>query len=110
MLKSMLGVNDVRGPITDLLDKLGGQEGERWLEETKRFLRRENPFIETGKNLSLIRDVQKLLSKRFGKKIVVDPLPQEFTSENLGRIDQGLFSLLSSVFLKTETEKLLVLI
>lgn len=82
-MKNMLGIAEAKGPISDLLEKLGGPEGERWLEETKRFLRRENPFI-TGTILEeLVSKTQKLLSKRFDKKITVDPLPSEFTEENL---------------------------
>lgn len=43
MENPMLGVAlcDLRGPLSDLLDKCGGEEGHAWLEEFKVFLRRE---------------------------------------------------------------------
>ena len=44
-MKNMLGITDVRGPISDLLEKLGGPDGERWLKDFKKFLRKEFAII-----------------------------------------------------------------
>lgn len=41
MSKDMLGIAEVKGVIADLLEKLGGPNGEEWLSASKRFLRKE---------------------------------------------------------------------
>lgn len=40
----MLGVHEVKGVVTDLIEKLGGADGRVWLLASKRFLRKENPW------------------------------------------------------------------
>ena len=79
----------MRGLLNDLFDKLCGDQGKKWLEELKRFLRREpNPYIsgeEISFSESLVIQTQKLLSRKFRKKITVDPVPAWFTPENLAR-------------------------
>lgn len=35
---------DARGPLTDLLKKLSGNDGQQWLDALKRFNRKENPW------------------------------------------------------------------
>ena len=37
-------LHEAQGTITDLLEKLGGDEGQEWLAATKRFLRREDAW------------------------------------------------------------------
>lgn len=46
MSENMLGVtvHDAQGVVADLLQKLGGENGEEWLKATKRFLRKEYPW------------------------------------------------------------------
>lgn len=39
-----VSVQDAQGVLIDLMQKLGGHDGEDWLYSTKRFLRKENPF------------------------------------------------------------------
>lgn len=49
MLKeSMLGgaLAEVAGPLKDFTEKLGGEEGERWLSEFKCFLRKEKTWLK----------------------------------------------------------------
>jgi len=41
---SRLALCDVSGPLTDLLQKLSGEDGEQWMRATKKMLRRENPW------------------------------------------------------------------
>ena len=44
MSDNMLGINEVRGTLTDLLEKLGSDKGDEWHKALKRFLRKENPW------------------------------------------------------------------
>lgn len=46
MSKGMLdvSVHDARGVVADLLEKLGGPNGQEWLSAAKRFLRKEQPW------------------------------------------------------------------
>lgn len=39
-----VSVHDAQGVIADLMQKLGGDDGQAWLKSAKRFLRKENPF------------------------------------------------------------------
>lgn len=39
-----LTLSDARGPLTDLLEKLEGKDGEVWLRGLKEFLRKESPW------------------------------------------------------------------
>lgn len=41
MSGNMLGVKDIKGLIADLMEKLGGPNGEEWLDGLKKFLRGE---------------------------------------------------------------------
>ncbi|MBM3206134.1 MAG: hypothetical protein FJZ43_00730 [Candidatus Staskawiczbacteria bacterium] len=50
---SRLLLCDVRGPVEDLLQKLSGEDGSEWLEATKKFLRKENPWPEPA-NLPVV--------------------------------------------------------
>lgn len=51
-----LALSDVQGPLIDLLEKVGGRDGELWLRGLNKFLRKENPWekpeiwktVETG--------------------------------------------------------------
>lgn len=83
MEKEMVGgvPSDVLGTLEDILCKI--RKGSISPEELKRFAKRENPFIAGTILEELVSKTQKLLSKRFNKKIEVDPLPSEFTEENL---------------------------
>lgn len=44
--KGVLGnaLAKVAGPLKDFVEKLGGEDGEKWLEALKRFLRKEEPW------------------------------------------------------------------
>ncbi len=47
MSKGMLGklpLSEIRGPRDAFEEKLAGEDGEKWLEAFKRFLRKENPW------------------------------------------------------------------
>lgn len=41
---SRLALCNVRGPLTDLLEKLSGEDGDQWLRALNKMLRRENPW------------------------------------------------------------------
>ncbi len=43
-MSTRLALCDVRGPLTDLLEKLSGDNGEQWFHGLNRFLRKENPW------------------------------------------------------------------
>ena len=58
---------DARGPLADLLDKLGGESGDQWLEALKHFLRRGVQFpvwrtIKLGTGLKTADDFRKALA------------------------------------------------
>lgn len=40
-MDTRLALCDVRGPLTDFLEKLSGEDGDRWLREFNKFLRKE---------------------------------------------------------------------
>ena len=44
----MLSLSDVQGPMNELQSRLGGNDGQLWLDAFKRFLRKENPWINRG--------------------------------------------------------------
>jgi len=46
MSENMLSeaLQQVSGPLKDLLEKLGGRDGRSWLSAFKRFLRKQNPW------------------------------------------------------------------
>ncbi|HPD73971.1 MAG TPA: hypothetical protein PLX95_01620 [bacterium] len=39
-----LALSDIQGPLTSLLEKVCGREGEMWLRGLNKFLRKENPW------------------------------------------------------------------
>lgn len=49
---------DVCGPVGDLLQKLSGEEGNKWLEYLNKMLRKENPFDPAKKELPSILNWQ----------------------------------------------------
>ena len=56
------------------------------VDEMKRFLRRENPFatpVPMDFREQTVAKVERILLKRFGRKITVDTLPEILTEENL---------------------------
>lgn len=72
--ESMLGsaLAEVVGPLKDFAEKLGGEEGTKWLAAFKRFLRKENPWptapefkiwktIKLGTGIKTAGDFQKAL-------------------------------------------------
>ena len=75
------------GVWVDILQKYRGRQIT--LEHLQRFAKMEaTPFAVTARNAK--RDIEKfaakvarMLSKRFGKRIIIDPPPPEFTDENL---------------------------
>ena len=62
-----LALSEVQGPLIDLLEKVGGRDGELWLRGLNKFLRKENPWekpeifktieIGTFKDLKSLRKV-----------------------------------------------------
>ncbi len=47
------------GLLLDLIEKLSGEQGEEWYEALRKFLRKENPWIETQKTvMALLRQVK----------------------------------------------------
>jgi len=60
------------------------------LDHLQALVEHRNPFAKTVQPIctyadKLMAQTAKMLSKRFGKKIVVDPLPAWFTEENLAK-------------------------
>ena len=45
---SRLALCDVSGPLTDLLQKLSGEDGEQWMRALNKMLRKENPQEESA--------------------------------------------------------------
>lgn len=55
-------------------------------DEVKRFLRRENPFavpVPADFREQIVIKITRILSKRFGRKVAIDPLPEILTEENI---------------------------
>lgn len=46
MESTQLALHDVCGPLTDLIKKLSGDDGEQWLFALKRFNRKEDPWAK----------------------------------------------------------------
>jgi len=72
--KNMLGggaLAEVAGPLKDFAEKLGGEEGLRWLEAFKRFLRKEEPW-----------ELQPALLKRITTVAVPVPGVQYFVAKD----------------------------
>src|SRR3989344_3290113 len=89
MSKNLVGDTSVElaGVIGDIMGKY--RAGAITLDHLKRFARMEaTPFVQLAKDAK--REIEKYavklsrkLSGIFKKKIIVDPLPPEFTDENL---------------------------
>lgn len=43
-MSTQVSLCDASGPMTDLLQKLSGEDGPNWLRSLNRFLRKENPW------------------------------------------------------------------
>lgn len=78
--------SDKLGLVLDFVGKLRGQAG--FEEQARLFLSGKDPFVVNTKDAK--REIEKfaaktarMLSKRLAKRIIVDPLPLEFTDENL---------------------------
>ena len=71
-----LALSEVQGPLIDLLEKVGGRDGELWLRGLNKFLRKENPWgkpesfkiieIGTHKNVESLRKALKESGARIG--------------------------------------------
>jgi hypothetical protein len=49
-----LALSEVQGPLIDLLEKVGGRDGEMWLRGLNKFLRKENPWGEKPETFKII--------------------------------------------------------
>ena len=88
MEKVVGSMSEWSGLLKDFFRQI--DDGSVTREMLKEFNEHRNPFAETVQPVStyadkLIARIAKLLSKRFGTKIVVDPLPPWFTAENLAK-------------------------
>lgn len=83
MRREVVGsMSEWSGALKDLFRQI--DDGSISLQEIRAFLEHRDPFVVMGDSLGqLVSRVKKLLSKRFDKEIEVDPLPSEFTEENL---------------------------
>jgi hypothetical protein len=54
MSDTRLTLPEVRGPLTDLLGKLDGENGGVWLRGLNKFLRKENPWGEKPETFKVI--------------------------------------------------------
>ena len=45
-MSNKVALCEARGPLNSLNDVLAGENGEEWLAALKRFLRKENPWVE----------------------------------------------------------------
>ena len=87
MSNNLVGLpSDKLGLVLDFIGKLRSQKG--FEEQASLFLSGKDPFAVPVKGAK--REIEKfaaktarMLSKRFGKRIHVDPIPSEFTDENL---------------------------
>lgn len=69
-MSTQLVLQDVSGPLTDFLKKLGSAQGEEWLRRFKKFLRKENPW-ETPEGFMEIK-VSAYRSVKTLRKALVD--------------------------------------
>ncbi|TSC74262.1 MAG: hypothetical protein G01um101444_337 [Parcubacteria group bacterium Gr01-1014_44] len=88
MENNLVGLpSDKLGLVLDFVGKLRNQLG--FEEEAKLFLNKQYPLlVEVGKPAKTELEkfalkTARMLSKRFSKRIIVDPLPPEFTEERL---------------------------
>ena len=89
MSNNLVGLpSDKLGLVFDFVGKLRNQQ--EFEEKARLFLSGKDPFAVPVKDAK--REIEKfaaktarMLSKRFGKRILVDSLPPEFTDENLAR-------------------------
>ncbi len=80
--------SDKLGLVADFVAKLRHQSG--FEEQARLFLGGRDPFEAPVKEPKtelekLVAKTARMLSKRFGKRIIVGPLPPEFTEDNLTR-------------------------
>lgn len=88
MEKVVGSMSDWSGLLKDFFRQI--HDGSITLEMLKALVEHRNPFAEAVQGAQsyadkLIAKTAKFLSRRFGKKIVVDLLPAWFTEENLAR-------------------------
>lgn len=96
MSKAMLGVlplSEIRGPVNDLIERLAGDEGRRWLEELKKFLRKE-PCWPPGEESRFLGPLE---AARLANAILNGPIGDD---ENA-----GLLELVSTVRVAATTSK-----
>ncbi|MFH1956422.1 MAG: hypothetical protein ABIJ28_02130 [Patescibacteria group bacterium] len=86
-MKNMLGIADAKGPIYDLLEKLGGADGEKWLRDLKKFLRKE---------ISLIHDWQSFWYSITGQEY-------DFSTVHIPAKPEGNWRLLICIDISLET-------
>ncbi len=106
-MENMLGsaLTAVVGPMKDFYEKLGGADGERWLEAFKRFLRKEEPWpalANAARLLGYVTSVTVNGAKRFKvkKNFIGDTSPDaevkiaylggDFKSHFLGKAEQDI--------------------
>lgn len=100
-MSNMLGVTlrDVRGPLADFNDKLAGENGEEWLKEFNKFLRKEPTWDSKAADWfrstneltieipALPRPTEKEMKDKFGiRSIERDDSPTEAAVFTLGTV------------------------
>ena len=70
---------DARGPLTDLLEKLSGEEGESWLRALNRMLRKENCWD----NVFVLQINHSLSREQLLREGAYDCIESDFTEENV---------------------------
>ncbi len=84
MKKEIVGsMSEWSGVLKDVFRQI--DDGSLGIGHFQTLLEHRNPFDDGGVLDQLVSKTGKLLSKRFGKKIAVGPLPEEFTEENLAQ-------------------------
>ncbi len=89
MAKPAVGsMSEWSGVLKDFFRQI--DDGSISLEEIKVFNEHRNPFGAAVLSFAevLVFGTVKLLSKKFGQHVEVDPLPPEFTEENLAKWEQ----------------------
>lgn len=57
-MNTRIALCDARGPLNDLMDKLSGEEGLKWLRRLSRMLRGEDPFKFHAKDLPVWKTIK----------------------------------------------------
>ena len=93
-MENMLGtaLQDVCGPLGDLIARLKGKHGEEWLAALKRFLRKENPWpVAPMSGLKVWREVT--FVERVYQLVIVTPeefgYPSGTTRNTIYRLAQS---------------------